>query len=125
MKKYGFQQSNSNHTLFLKHKKGKVIALIIYVYVMIITRDDSGEIARLQRRLATKFKMKNLGGLKYFLGIEVARSKRGIFLSQWKYTLDLLSKVGQLDFKTTNISIIQNHKLGKDLDHVPIDKERY
>ena len=91
MKKYGFQQSNSDHTLFLKHKQGKLIALIVYVDDMIITGDDSEEIARLQEQLASEFEMKNLGGLKYFLGIEVARSKRGIFLSQRKYILDLLT----------------------------------
>ncbi|XP_073261290.1 uncharacterized protein [Populus alba] len=47
MRKYGFQQSNSDHTLFLKHHRGKVTALIVYVDDMIITRDDSEEIARL------------------------------------------------------------------------------
>jgi hypothetical protein len=40
MKKYGFQQSNSDHTLFLKHKLGKVTALIVYVDDIIITGDD-------------------------------------------------------------------------------------
>ena len=38
--------------------------------------------------------MKDLGTLKYFLGIEVSCSKHGLFLSQWKYTLDLLNKTG-------------------------------
>jgi hypothetical protein len=42
---------------------------------MIITGNNSEEISRLQQQLATEFEMKNLGGLKYFLGIEVARSK--------------------------------------------------
>jgi hypothetical protein len=63
MKKYGFQQSNSDHTLFLKHQRDKVTALIIYVDDMIITGDDLEEISRLQEHLATEFKMKNLGGL--------------------------------------------------------------
>ena len=40
MKKYGFQQSNSDHTLFLKLQLGKVTALIVYVDDMIITRND-------------------------------------------------------------------------------------
>ena len=43
--------------------------------------------------------MKNLGGLKYFLGIEVVRSKQGIFLSQRKYVLDILTEVGILECK--------------------------
>ncbi|RVW79276.1 Retrovirus-related Pol polyprotein from transposon TNT 1-94 [Vitis vinifera] len=59
MKKYGFQQSNSDHTLFLKHRQGKLTALIVYVDNMIITGDDSEEIARLQEQLASEFEMKN------------------------------------------------------------------
>ena len=75
---------------------------------MIITRDNSKEIARLQRQLVNELEMKNLGGLKYFLGIEIARSKQRIFLSQWKYTQDLLFEVGQLECKPTDTPIIQN-----------------
>ena len=81
MRKYGYHQSNSDHTLFLKHRQGKVTTLIVYVDDMIITGDDVEEISRLQKHLATAFEMKNLGGLKYFMGIEVARSQKGIFLS--------------------------------------------
>jgi len=78
---------------------------------MIITGDDSEEISRLQKQLATEFEMKNLGGLKYFLGIEVARSKQGIFLSQRKYILDLLSEVGLLECKPADTPIAQNTSL--------------
>ena len=45
MRKYEFTQSNSNHTLFLKHRLGKVTTLIIYVEDMIITGDDIEEIS--------------------------------------------------------------------------------
>jgi len=85
--------------------------LIVYVDDMIITGDDLEEITRLQEQLAIEFEMKNLKGLKYFLGIEVTRSKHGIFLSQQKYILDLLSEVGLLDCKPADTPIIQNHKL--------------
>ena len=43
--------------------------------------------------------MKNLGGLNYFLGIKVARSREGIFLLQRKYVLDLLAEIGMWDYK--------------------------
>ncbi|XP_030460809.2 uncharacterized mitochondrial protein AtMg00810-like [Syzygium oleosum] len=125
MRKYGYSQSNSDHTLFLKQSQGKVTALIVYVDDMIITGDDTEEISRLQEKLAEEFEMKNLGGLKYFLGIEVARSKEGIFLSQRKYVLDLLAEVGMLDCKPADTPIVQNHKLGKYPDQVPTNKERY
>ncbi|KAL6318642.1 hypothetical protein AAG906_000720 [Vitis piasezkii] len=106
MKKYGFQQSNADHTLFLKKQQGKVKALIVYVDDMVITGDDIEEISLLQGQLASEFEMKNLGGLKYFLGIKVARSTQGIFLSQRKYVLDLLSKVGLLECKPVDTSIL-------------------
>ena len=124
MRKYGFQQSNSDHILFLKKQRGKVTILIIYVDDMIITRDDEEEIKRLQEQLSTEFEM-NLCGLKYFLGIEVARSRRGIFLSQRKYVLDLLTEVGMLNCKPADNSTVQNKKLGVYPDQEPADKERY
>jgi hypothetical protein len=92
---------------------------------MIITGDDDEEIKRLQEQLSTEFEMKNLGGLKYFLGIEVARSRRGIFLSQRKYVLDLLIEVGMLDYKLADTATVQNKKLGVYLDQELADKERY
>lgn len=81
MKRRGYEQSNADHTLFLNLRRGMVTTLIIYVDDMIITGDDKEEITKLQRCLATEFEMKNLGGLKYFLGIEVTRSSKVIFLS--------------------------------------------
>ena len=74
---------------------------------MIITGDDKEEISKLQEQLSNEFEMKNLGGLKYFLGIEVTRSKQGICLSQRKYTLDLLAEAGLLDCKPVDIPMVQ------------------
>ena len=99
MKEYGFSQSNSDHILFLKHQMGKVTTLLIYVNNMIVTENDMEEISRLQRKLAIEFEMKNLEGLKYFLGIKVSKSMHGIFISQRKYVVDLLSVVGLLECK--------------------------
>nr|XP_028962208.1 uncharacterized protein LOC114826287 [Malus domestica] len=99
MRKYGFKQSNSDHTLLLKRRMGKLTTLIVYVDDMIVTGDDKEEISSLKDYSATKFEMKDLGGLKCFLGIEVARSKQGIFLSQRTYVFDLLAETGMLDCK--------------------------
>ena len=93
MKKYGYRQGNADHTLFIKRKDGKVTLLIIYVDDMIVTCDDTMEIEHLQGYLSSEFEMKDLGGLKYLLGIKVARSQEGIYLSQRKYVLDLCLKL--------------------------------
>nr|GFB14511.1 putative reverse transcriptase, RNA-dependent DNA polymerase [Tanacetum cinerariifolium] len=84
MKRYGFKQSNSDHTLFLKKQK-KSCDMFNHVDDMVITGNDEEEIKRLKEGLFTEFKMKDLGNLKYFLGIEVLRLPKGIFICQKKY----------------------------------------
>lgn len=58
--------------------------------------------------------MKDLGRLKYLLGIAVAYSKHGIFISQQKYVLDLLTEEGKLGCKPMETPIKQNHRLCKE-----------
>jgi Reverse transcriptase (RNA-dependent DNA polymerase) len=125
MKKYEYSQSESDHTLFYRKRCEKITILIIYVDDIIITGDDQDEIKRLQEQLYKEFEMKDLGRLKYFLGIEVARSKEDISLSQRKYVLDLLSETGMLDCRPVDTPVVQNLKLGELQDQVPANKERY
>ncbi|RDX97055.1 Copia protein, partial [Mucuna pruriens] len=56
--------------------------------------------------------MKELGKLKYFLGIKVSYSKQGIFISQRKHVLDLLKEIGKLGCKTSRVPIKQNYRIG-------------
>ena len=125
MKAFGYRQSHSDHTLFIKHSRGKLTALIIYVDDMIVTGNNDAEMKALQSYLSHEFEMKDLGPLKYFLGIEVLRSKQGIFLSQRKYTLDLLHEVGMLACKPCDTPAAENVKLGTFPDHIFADKGRY
>ena len=77
--------------MFYRHTgEWKVAILIVYVDNIILTGNDNKELERLKKVLAKEFEIKNLGNLKYFLGMEFTRSKKGIFVSQRKYVLDLL-----------------------------------
>ena len=78
---------------------------------MIITGDDKEEIGALKEQLSRELEMKDLRQPKYFLGIEVLRSRGGIFISQRKYILDLLAETGMLDCKPAETPIIANHGL--------------
>ena len=82
MTKFGYKQSNYDHTLFLKRQNDRITCLIIYVDDMIITGGDKEEICTLKEQLSREFKMKDLGRLKYFLGIEALRSKGGFFIGR-------------------------------------------
>lgn len=86
----GYQQCQANHTL----KRGKKAILIVYVDDIILTGIDFEETLNLKNLLAKKIEIKGPGTLRYFLGMEVARSKEGIAISQMKYILDLLNEIG-------------------------------
>ncbi|KAG8501038.1 hypothetical protein CXB51_003111 [Gossypium anomalum] len=119
-------QGQADHTMFYKHsKKGKCCILIVYVDDIILTGDDSSEIVRLKEFLGTEFELKDLGNLKYFLGMEVARSQTGISISQRKYVLNLLSEVGLMGCKPAETPMEFNLKLGTDEDGEKIDRGRY
>ncbi|CAL9029590.1 unnamed protein product [Prunus brigantina] len=124
MKNFGHTQSNLDHTLFLKRDGEKITTLIVYVHDMAVTGNDTREQKKLQKYLSQEFEMKYLGALKYFLGIEVIRSKTGI-LSQRKYVMDLLTETRIFGCKTADTPIEMNHKLCEDMDRVPTNKEQY
>lgn len=63
-----------------------------------------------------------LKNLKYFIGIEVARSKKGIVISRCKCTLDLLEETGKLRAKPVDTPIKQNHHLHSESDEVLHDQ---
>ena len=92
MKEFGYKQSQGDHTLFIKHSVvGGVTALLVYVDDIIVTGNDEREKHDVKQRLSKEFEIKELGKLKYFLGIEVAYSTQGVFISQQKYVIDLLA----------------------------------
>jgi len=105
--------------------KSKITALIVYVDDIVLISNDNGEIQNLKHSLDNKFEIKYLGSLKYFLGIEVARSRHEIFISQRKYILDLLKERGLLRFKVTDNPVEVNVKLGEVSESPLIDKGRY
>ncbi|RDY11420.1 hypothetical protein CR513_03915, partial [Mucuna pruriens] len=73
------KKSQGDHTLVIKHSPdGKLTLLLVYVDDMIVTSDDEIEKLTLKEKLTTQFEMKELGKLKYFLGIEVVYYKQEV-----------------------------------------------
>ena len=103
----------------------KVIAFIVYVDDIFLIGNDPAEMKKLKRQLAKEFEIKDLGKLKYFLGIEVAHSNEGIVILQHKYILDLLKEIGMSGCKSGETPIEQSHKLNEGKGSTPVNKERY
>ena len=74
--------------------------------------------------MAKEFEVKDLGALRYFLGMEFARSKKGISICQRKYTSHLLEETGMLGCKPSKTPIELGNK-AKMLEGGPVDKESY
>ena len=75
--------------------------------------------------MAKEFEIKELGRLKYFLGIEVAHSRLGIFISQQKYITDLLKETGKLACRPASTPVDPNHKLGEAEEDSAVNRESY
>jgi hypothetical protein len=120
----GYKQCNSDYTVFYNHSGGCVTILVVYVDDMIITGNDPLNISQLKKNLCKEFEVKDLGQLWYFLGIEIARSPKGIVLSQCKYVLDLLHETCMLGCHPASSPIEHNHKICAQCGD-PVDKKRY
>jgi Reverse transcriptase (RNA-dependent DNA polymerase) len=94
--------------------------ILIYVDDLIIAENNLEEIKRVNAKLKEMFDIKDLGVLKYFLGIEIAHSPKGIFISQRKYTLDLLKETEKLGCKPISTPIDSKVKLNID-NGEPVD----
>ena len=74
--KLGFIQSKANYSLFTRKHGDIFMVLLVYVDDVLIACNDKAKVDRFKVMLDDKFKLKDLGDLKYFLGLEVARSKK-------------------------------------------------
>uniref|UniRef100_A0A2N9GD76 CCHC-type domain-containing protein n=1 Tax=Fagus sylvatica TaxID=28930 RepID=A0A2N9GD76_FAGSY len=107
----GFTQSQADHSLFTLVSTTSITIVLVYVDDILVAGNDLSQIETFKHALSTNFKTKDLGPLKYFLGLEVARSPKGIFLNQRKYALDILNDSGQLGARTASFPMEQNLKL--------------
>ncbi|XP_068504206.1 uncharacterized mitochondrial protein AtMg00810-like [Phaseolus vulgaris] len=95
----GYAQAHADHSLFIKNTSYVFTVLIVYVDDIVLTGNCASEITKIKATLHSHLHIKDLGQLKYFLGIEVAHSSQGISLCQRKYCLDLIKDSGLMGCK--------------------------
>ncbi|MCO5602581.1 hypothetical protein L7F22_056715 [Adiantum nelumboides] len=78
----GFHMADADHSLYVRKNENGIVIVCIYVDDLIIGGDNEGEIMHVKSLLKKEFDMKDLGELRYFLGIEIIHTKEGTWLSQ-------------------------------------------
>ncbi|KAL5577006.1 hypothetical protein UlMin_018705 [Ulmus minor] len=106
-----FKQSATDHSLFIKNSGNTFLALLVYVDDIIIASNCAKAVQDLKDTLERNFKLKDLGNLRFFLGLEVARTEKGILISQRHYALQLLADAGYLACKSANTPMEANLRL--------------
>ncbi|XP_019161449.1 PREDICTED: uncharacterized protein LOC109158084 [Ipomoea nil] len=102
----GFRQSNADPSLFTRDSNDKFIALLVYVNDILVASGNMTLIQGLKDMLNTAFKIKDLGVVSYFLGIEAKLSSDGLNLCQRKYALEILSDAGFLECKLARTPMV-------------------
>jgi len=87
VQQFGMTQCEADHSVFYYHSSVGCVYLIVYVDDIVLTGSDNHVISQMKQHLCDHFQTKDLGKLRYFLGIEVAHSnKDGIYFSKEVYT---------------------------------------
>ncbi|KAG8478945.1 hypothetical protein CXB51_028950 [Gossypium anomalum] len=96
-----FMLSKADASLFIKQTGDILIYMLVYVDDIIVIGNQQSTIDAFMEPLDSRFSLKDLGRLSYFLGIEVAHTASGLFLSQRKYIHDLLQRSHMDQYKGT------------------------
>lgn len=122
---YGFIRSYADYSLFTYHHRTIFMALFVYVDDIVIAANDEEACSKFKNYLHNYFSIKDLGPLKYFLGIEVAHGPHWPFLCQHKYALKIIYECGLLGAKPIKFPMEENHKLALTSGRLLNDATRY
>ncbi|KAK4382488.1 Retrovirus-related Pol polyprotein from transposon RE1 [Sesamum angolense] len=111
---YGFKQSPHDHCLFTMRSDSCFLALIVYVDDVLLTGSSIDDLVAVKTYLDDLFTIKDLGHAKYFLGLELARSSHGTYVTQHKYLQDIVHDCHLQDAKAAATPLPPGLKLDTD-----------
>ena len=121
LKSKGFKPGSLDPTLFTKPYDGELFMCQIYVDDIIFGCTEKRYSEEFSYMMQEQYQMSMMGGLKFFLGLQICQQYNGIFISQEKYLKDCLKKFGMQDCKSQKTPMATNGQLdvdatGKDFD---------
>nr|GFA98469.1 retrovirus-related Pol polyprotein from transposon TNT 1-94 [Tanacetum cinerariifolium] len=120
----GFSKGSINPTLFITKHRGDIFLVQIYVDDVIFSSTNSKLSKQFEKLMHSKFEISMMGELKFFLGIQINQSPRGIFINQAKYAQEILIKHGMTSCDSVGTQMATKH-LDADLSGTPVDQTKY
>nr|GEW90837.1 retrovirus-related Pol polyprotein from transposon TNT 1-94 [Tanacetum cinerariifolium] len=120
----GFSKGSIDPTMFITKHGEDILLVQIYVDDIIFGSTNSKLSKRFKKLMHNKFEMSMMGELKFFLGIQINQSPRGIFINQAKYAQEILKKHGMTSFDSVGTPMATKH-LDGDLSGTPVDQTKY
>ncbi|KAL0360589.1 UNVERIFIED_CONTAM: Retrovirus-related Pol polyprotein from transposon RE1 [Sesamum radiatum] len=122
---YGFIQSSHDYCLFIKVTPLGLFALLVYVDDVLVAGPSQEEITNIKRYLDGLFTIKDLGAAKYFLGLEIARSDKGLTLTQTKYIKDIIADTSLSNAKAATTPLPPVIKFSTTAENQLLNPESY
>nr|GEX10256.1 retrovirus-related Pol polyprotein from transposon TNT 1-94 [Tanacetum cinerariifolium] len=120
----GFSKGFIDPTLFITKHRGDILLVQIYVDDIIFGSTNQKISKQFEKLMHSKFEMSMMGELKFFLGIQIHQSPRGIFINQAKYAQEILIKHGMTSCDSVGTPMAMKH-IDDDLSGTPIDQTKY
>ncbi|GKC99873.1 retrovirus-related pol polyprotein from transposon TNT 1-94 [Tanacetum coccineum] len=120
----GFLKGFIDPTLFITKHREDILLMQIYVDDIIFGSTNPKLSKRFEKLMHNKFDMSMMGELKFFLGIQIHQSPRGIFINQAKYAQEILKKHGMTSCDSIGTPMATKH-LDADLSGTPVDQTKY
>jgi hypothetical protein len=121
----GFKIGKADSTLFIRKVDNDFFICQIYVDGIIFGSTNQSFCDEFSKIMTDRFEMSMMGELKFFLGFQIKQLEYEIFLSQTKYTHDILKKFGMDQAKSIKIPMGTNGHLNLDMGGKSVDQKVY
>lgn len=125
---FGFKDSHTDQSLFYYNANGVRAFFLVYVDDILLMGSFDEFIQSVMDYLSSKFAIKDLGALSYFLGVEACWDKNGVLLTQTKYIKDILARTHMSKFNSVSTLVDYSTKTTKspkdnDVFHATLDRQ--
>ncbi|GKA64701.1 retrovirus-related pol polyprotein from transposon TNT 1-94 [Tanacetum coccineum] len=121
----GFTKGTIDPTLFTTRYEGDILLVQIYVDDIIFGSTNLKFSKRIEKLMHSRFEISLIREMKFFLGLQIHQSPRGIFINQAKYALEILKKHGMEKCDILGTPMSTKPKLDADLSGKLIDQTDY